>query len=75
MNVNYLQSGGEPLTGGYLNWEATNTTTSGGYDVELTYNPLPNWTMKFTASRQSASLSAVDTQAKAYEAVRRPGLT
>jgi hypothetical protein len=72
MNVNYLQSGGDPLTGGYINAEATNTTTSGGYDLELTYNPLPNWTMKFTASRQSASLSAVDTQAKAYEAVRKP---
>ncbi len=75
MNVNYLQSGGEPLTGGYLNAQATNTTTSGGYNVELTYNPLPNWTMKFTASRQSASLSAVDLQAKAYEAVRRPTWT
>ena len=44
----------------------------GGYDVELTYNPLPNWTMKITGGRQDAQLSAVDTQAKAYQAVRMP---
>jgi hypothetical protein len=68
----YLQNGGSPLTGGYYNGEATNTTSAGGYDLELTYNPLPNWTMKFTGSRQSAQLSAVDTQAKAYNAVRMP---
>jgi len=72
MNVNYLQSGGAPLTGGYFNAEATNTYSSGGYDIELTYNPLPNWTMKVTGSRQAAQISAVDLQAKAYEAVRKP---
>ncbi len=75
LNVNYLQNGGAPLSGGYYNGEATNTTTSGGYDLELTYNPLPNWTMKFTGSRQAAQLSAVDTQAKAYQAVRMPTWT
>ncbi|MGD1032150.1 MAG: TonB-dependent receptor plug domain-containing protein [Opitutaceae bacterium] len=72
LNVNYLTSGGDPLTGGYINDEATNTTTAGGYDLELTYNPLPNWTMKFTAARQDAKLSSVDSQAKAYLAVRLP---
>ena len=62
MNVNYLsRARRHPLTGGYSNAEATNTTTAGGYDIELTYNPLPNWTMKLTGGRQAAQLSAVDT--------------
>ena len=72
LNVNYLQFGGAPTTGGYYNGEATNTYTAGGYDIEVTYNPLPNWTMKLTGSRQAAQISAVDMQAKAYEAVRKP---
>jgi len=73
LNYNFLYQGpAAPLTGGYYNGEATNTTTSGGYDLELTYNPLPNWTMKITGGRQDATLSAVDTQAKAYQAVRMP---
>jgi outer membrane receptor protein involved in Fe transport len=72
MNVNYLESGGNPITGGYSNPEATNTYAADGVDLELTYNPLPNWTLKFTGSRQAAQLSAVDTQAKAYSAVRLP---
>jgi outer membrane receptor protein involved in Fe transport len=72
MNLQYLEGGGNPITGGFSNPEATNTTSAAGYDIELTYNPLPNWTMKFTGSRQSAQLSAVDTQAKAYTAIRMP---
>jgi outer membrane receptor protein involved in Fe transport len=68
----YLESGGEPLTGGYYSGEATNTYAAAGYDLELTYNPLPNWTLKFTGSRQSAQISQVDQQAKAYQAVRMP---
>jgi hypothetical protein len=73
LNVTYLETAsGNPVSGGYSNPEATNTTSTGGYDLELTYNPLPNWTMKFTASRQDAMLSAVDPQAKAYQAVRMP---
>jgi hypothetical protein len=73
LSYNFLYQGpAAPLSGGYYNGEATNTTTAGGYDVELTYNPLPNWTMKLTGGRQAAQLSAVDTQAKAYAAVRMP---
>jgi outer membrane receptor protein involved in Fe transport len=72
LNVNYLTSGGNTITGGYSNPEATNTYSADGVDLELTYNPLPNWTMKFTGSRQAAQLSAVDLQAKAYQAVRLP---
>ena len=73
LNYNFLFQGpAAPFTGGFFNAEATNTTTAGGYDAELTYNPLPNWTMKLTASRQAAQLSQVDTQAKAYQAVRMP---
>ena len=80
LNINWLESGpgngqqgtGNTVTGGYSNPEATNTYAAAGYDLELTYNPLPNWTIKFTGSRQSAQLSAVDLQAKAYQAVRMP---
>ncbi len=75
LNVNYLQSGGAPLSGGYINAEATNTTTAGGYDIELTYNPLPNWTMKVTGSRQNSEITSVDSQAKAYIGVRYPTWT
>ena len=59
-------------TGGYADVQATNTTTAGGYDLELTYNPLPNWTMKLTGGRQDSKLSAVDSQAQAYLAKRMP---
>jgi hypothetical protein len=59
-------------SGGYYDPQATNTTTSGGYDLELTYNPLPNWTMKITGGRQDAKLSAVDSQAIARLAERMP---
>jgi hypothetical protein len=73
MNVNYLSGvGGNLITGGYSKPEATNTTSAAGYDAELTYNPLPNWTMKLTGARQFASLSSVDSQAKAYQAYRMP---
>ncbi len=72
LNVNYLQSGGAPLSGGYINAQATNTTTAGGYDLELTYNPLPNWTMKITGGRQNAQITSIDSQAKAYIGVRMP---
>ncbi len=73
LSYNFLYQGpAAPLSGGYYNAEATNTTSSGGYDAELTYNPLPNWTMKLTGGRQAAQLSSVDSQAKAYQAVRMP---
>ena len=73
LNLNWISgNGGNDVTGGFSAPEATNTTTAGGYDVELTYNPLPNWTMKVTGSHQNAQLSAVDTQAKAYQALRMP---
>jgi outer membrane receptor protein involved in Fe transport len=73
LSLTYLETGfGNTVTGGYSNPEATNTYSADGVDLEVTYNPLPNWTMKFTASRQAAQLSAVDTQAKAYEAYRMP---
>jgi outer membrane receptor protein involved in Fe transport len=68
----YNYATGVSPSGGYLNVQPTNTTTSGGTDVELTYNPTPNWTIKVTGGRQDAKLSAVDSQAKAYLAVRLP---
>jgi hypothetical protein len=63
---------GTSLTDGYRNLVPTNTTSTGGYDLELTYNPLPNWTMKITGGRQDAKISSVDSQAKAYIAYRLP---
>jgi len=73
LNLNWISgNGGNDVTGSFSAPEATNTTTAGGYDVELTYNPLPNWTMKITGSHQNAQLSAVDLQAKAYQALRMP---
>ena len=44
-------------TGGYEYYQPTNSTNTGGYDAELTYNPLPNWTMKLAGGRQYARLS------------------
>ena len=73
LNLNWISGlGGNDVTGGYSNAQATNTYSAAGYDLELTYNPSPNWTMKFTGSRQIGQLSAVDMQAKAYQAVRMP---
>jgi hypothetical protein len=62
----------ESPSGGYEDEAPTNTTSAGGYDLELTYNPLPNWTMKLTGGRQDSKISSVDPQAKAYLAVREP---
>ncbi len=59
-------------TGGYYDPQATNSVTAGGYDLEVTYNPTSNWTMKLTAGRQDAKLSAVDSQATAYINARMP---
>jgi hypothetical protein len=68
----YNYATGVSPSGGYLNVQPTNTTTSGGNDIELTYNPMPNWTIKVAGGRQDAKISSVDSQAKAYIAVRLP---
>jgi outer membrane receptor protein involved in Fe transport len=73
MNLNYLEgNGGNNITGGYSNGEATNTTQADGYNLEVTYNPMPNWTLKLTGGRQSAQVTSVDSQALAYQTFRMP---
>jgi len=73
LSYNYLfGSGGAPISGGYYNESATNSTVTGGYSAEITYNPLPNWTIKVTGGRQSAQQANLDSQAKAYLAIRMP---
>ncbi len=51
---------------------ATQHSKSKGYEVQLTYNPTPNWTIKFTGSKSNASYTAVAPQYDAWLAVRKP---
>jgi outer membrane receptor protein involved in Fe transport len=50
----------------------TQTVNSKGFEINLTYNPLRNWTMKFTADQDQAVDSAVFPHVIQYIAARLP---
>lgn len=54
---------------------ATQDSTSKGTEVQITYNPLPNWTMKLTGSKSSASYSNIAPQYDEWLAERMPKWT
>ncbi|OAM91938.1 TonB-dependent receptor plug domain-containing protein [Termitidicoccus mucosus] len=48
----------------------TGSTKAKGTEVAIQYNPLPNWTLKFNASKNTSVTSNVLKELKAWEAVR-----
>jgi len=68
----YNYGGNVGANGEYVNVNGTENGVGKGYDVELTYNPLPNWTMKFTFGKQNTSVSGAASQAAAWVNYRMP---
>jgi len=46
-----------------------------GVEIEATYNPLPNWTMKFSWGKQQTTVNGVASQAQAWVDYRMPTWT
>ncbi len=58
--------------GEFVNKTGTQSAKAKGVDFELTYNPMPNWTMKVTAGKAVTTVSDVAQQAAAWIAHRMP---
>jgi outer membrane receptor protein involved in Fe transport len=50
----------------------TQTTTATGWEASISYNPMRNWTMKFTADEDLAVNSSLAPHIQAYLAARLP---
>lgn len=50
----------------------TQQSEAKGYELQLTYNPLPNWTMKVTGSKQETVFNNIAPQYDDWLAVRLP---
>jgi hypothetical protein len=68
----YTFGGNVGSNGEYINPNGTENGTAKGAEIELTYNPLPNWTMKLTWGRQQTIVSGAAAQAQAYVNYRYP---
>lgn len=51
---------------------ATQDSKAKGVELQVTYNPLPNWTMKFTGSKQQSTYTNIAPQYDAWLAERLP---
>jgi outer membrane receptor protein involved in Fe transport len=69
----YTYTFGQSPTGGLATGSNTTTATAKGADLEIVYNPLPNWTIKVTGGKQKSGNSSVEPQAQAYVAYRLKG--
>jgi len=68
----YNYGGNVGANGEYVNVTGTENGAGKGVDLELTYNPLPNWTMKFTFGKQNTVVSNAATQASNWINYRMP---
>ncbi|HVW20351.1 MAG TPA: TonB-dependent receptor plug domain-containing protein [Opitutaceae bacterium] len=68
----YTYGGQIGATGEYVNPTGTQNSQAKGVDLELEYNPLPNWTMKFTWGKQQTTVSNAASQAAAWINYRLP---
>lgn len=66
----YSYGGQVGADGEYVNPTGTENAQARGIDLELEYNPLPNWTMKFTWGKQDTSVANADSQATSWIAYR-----
>lgn len=51
---------------------ATQQSKAKGVELQVTYNPVRNWTMKFTAAKQETTYTQVAPEYDAWYAVRKP---
>jgi hypothetical protein len=68
----YNYGGNVGANGEYVNVNATESGTAKGVELEATYNPLPNWTMKFTWAKQQTTVTGAGAQAQAWVDYRMP---
>ncbi|HEY4988694.1 MAG TPA: TonB-dependent receptor plug domain-containing protein [Opitutaceae bacterium] len=58
--------------GEYVNVNGTESGVAKGVELEATYNPLPNWTMKLTWGKQKTTITGAGAQAAAWINYRMP---
>ncbi len=68
----YTYGGNVGGNGEYVNVSGTEDSSAKGVDLELTYNPLPNWTMRVTAGKQVTTVANAATQGAAWVNYRMP---
>lgn len=68
----YEFGGNVGANGQYINPHETEDGIAKGVEIEATYNPLPNWRMKFSWGRQKTILSNIAAQAAAWVNYRMP---
>jgi len=68
----YNFGGNVGANGEYINPNETENGVAKGVDLELEYNPLPNWTMKLTWGRQQTVVSDEASEAAAWLGYRMP---
>ena len=62
-----------PATGAFATDTNTETATAKGGELEIYYNPVPNWTIHITGAKQKSGFSSIEPQALAYVAYRMAG--
>jgi outer membrane receptor protein involved in Fe transport len=62
----YTYGGNVGALGQYVNPAATENGVAKGVEIDLTYNPLPNWTMKFSWGKQQTTVTGAAAQAQAW---------
>jgi hypothetical protein len=68
----YTYGGNVGANGEYVNPNATESGTAKGIEIEATYNPIPNWTMKLTWGKQETTVTGAAAQAQAWVTFRMP---
>jgi TonB-dependent Receptor Plug Domain len=68
----YSYGGNVGSNGEYINPTGTENSQAKGVEVEMEYNPLPNWTMKFTWGKQQTTVNGAAEQASSWVAYRYP---
>lgn len=68
----YTYGGNVGENGEYVNPNGTENGNAKGVELELSYNPQPNWTMKFTWGKQQTTITGAAAQAQAWVNHRLP---
>ncbi len=71
----YTFGGNVGEEGQFINPQETQDGVAKGTEIELTYNPTPNWRMKLAWGEQKTILSSIANQAAAWIAHRSPTWT
>jgi outer membrane receptor protein involved in Fe transport len=68
----YTYGGNVGETGEFVAPNATESGVAKGTELEFTYNPTPNWTMRFTWGKQQTTITGAAAQAQAWVNHRSP---